>query len=72
MNQRELAGFERRFAGQRAAGHVRANPVFIYEGVTVALHDLTRVRAEPPERINATYAGTRSVPPASDPSLVFK
>ena len=72
VNQREIAEFEGRFAGQRTVGHVRANPVFVYENGTVALYDLTRLRAEAPERITETFAGTRSVPPAPDPSLVFR
>jgi hypothetical protein len=72
VNQGEMAEFERRFAGQRASANVRANPVFIYDGAgTVTLYDLTRARSEPPERIVETFAGTRAVPPASEPAFTF-
>jgi hypothetical protein len=73
VEERELAAFQQRFAGQHAVLCTEGNPVFSYEGQgTVVLFDLLSKRHEPPQRVQATTEHPRAVPPAPEATLQLK
>ena len=73
VDEWEIPEFERRFAGSATAARIRGNPLFVYKGPDqVFLFDLTRTAREPAQVFLEDVEGTRSVPPAADPGIVFR